>query len=230
MKIYTLILLTSLSLPAMATELTAAVQKLGQAQSYAWQANVSLKGGPSKSPPPLNGSCDQAKGCFITQVIDGKTVQAIKTSTTALANAGSGWKPSSSFTDGSETNISVREMTAFERPHAELRLLVGGITDVKSLPDGSFIGNISPSQGQTLASEGMKSRAPSAVVKAMKCKGGTLQVWLTAGLPTKYALTLDVSLALGFMKLDIRRTNTVTLTGVNSTKVIIPAEAQSALR
>lgn len=202
-----------------------ALKKLQQADSYAWQSIIDMHGAP-KAIAPMSGKTDAGIGTLIDWSIDGKSVQAVRTSNESLLKVGDMWLTAAEALRGQSAD-SLSEVISTLRPTDELATLLPLLATLTAAEDGSFIGTLTPDAARSFMLKMGEHRRMKPTVTNIT---GAFQLWLHSdGLPAKYQLTINATMSMFLMKRNITRVQTVEIKGVNSTNVDLPIGAKAKL-
>lgn len=135
------------------------------------------------------------------------------------------------YRGGNRGLFAARMLRNYQLPAAEASGLVDKLKEVKPTPDGSYGGELTEDGVKEILSRGRGGRGGGANAPAVSGAKGSVRFWLKDGLLHKYEYQVQGTMTIGQnqREIEVNRTMTVEIKGVDGTKVDVPEDARKKL-
>ncbi len=227
----TLALLAGALLAAQAApkdDVLAAAKKLGDQSNYSWKSTVEVAGGQGgRMGGPTEGKTEKGGVTWLSMTRGENTMLAVLKGDKGALKTQDGWQ---SVTEAAADEQGPgrwlgRMLQTFKAPAAQVEEIAGKTKELKQ--DGDVIaGDLTEDGAKDLLTLGGRGGANAPEISGAK---GSVKMWLKDGLLHKYELKVQGKITWNGNDRDVDRTTTVEIKDIGSTKIEVPAEAQSKM-
>lgn len=195
----------------------AALKKLQEADSYAWQSTFEMPRAPKKLQiAPISGKIDGREGSILTGAMDGNPIVIARKGAASAIKLNGVWRKKG----------ELRVPPNSKAPRDELASLLPAVTNLTKTKKGYFQGNLKTEAAVAFMRDISRYRKKNPKISGAN---GTFRLWLRDGLPTKYEIMVNSKMSVAFLKFDSKVIQTVELKDVGSTTVDVPKPAKIIL-
>jgi hypothetical protein len=200
-------------------DVAAAAKKLGAQANYSWKQTVVVPEDAPFKPGPSEGKTEKGGVTYFTFSFgDDSTKIYLKGTNSAISNPDGGWQSAAEMENdegpGRFIGFLVR---AFKAPAAQAEELAGTAKELTL--DGDVISG-------DMSDDGAKSQFRFGKVTDPK---GSVKFWIKDGQISKYEFKISGKADFNGNEIDVDRDTTIEISGVGTTKIEVPAEAQKKL-
>lgn len=206
--------------------LLSASKNLAEKSNYSWKLSVEE---PEQPTGTINGKADKDGTMFLALARGDQSFEAALKGSRGALKTEDGWKSLAKIVDDSaesgRNKFVARLLQNLKTPTAEAADLAPKVKDLKAA-EGGFAGTLTSETATELFFFHTPSDGNRPELKNPK---GTVRFWLKDGSLSKYQYELQGTLSVNGEDREVKRTHTVEIKEVGSTKVSIPAEAAKEL-
>ncbi len=236
----TLALLTASALGAEAgpkDTVKAAARKLAEQSGYSWRTTVETPNAPGGGGRfrmgPTAGMTEKGGYTCLNLQRGDTTMEAFLRGNKLVIKTDEGWQTADEMSggcgpgQGNPARFVARMLQNYRTPAAELEDLVGKVKDLK-LSDGAYAGALTEEGARELVTFGRRGGGGGQGPSVSNARGA-VKIWIKDGLPAKYEVHVEGTVAFNDREMNINRTTTTEIKNVGSTKVEVPDEAKRKL-
>jgi len=206
--------------------LVAAAKNLAEKSNYSWKLTVEE---PDRPTGTIDGKIQKDGTAFLVLARGDQSFQGTLKGSKGALKTDEGWKSLTDAVDDSSESgparFVARLLQNFKAPSAEVSDLAAKIKDLK-MADGNYTGTLDKETAKELFLFHIR---PDANGPDLKDGKGSIKLWIEGGAISKYEYTIDGSVSVNGDDREVKRTYTLEIKDVGSTKVSIPDEALKRL-
>ena len=217
-------------------EVKNAAKKLAEKENYSWRTTVDMGtsggngGGGRFRVGPTEGKTEKGGTTFLTMSRGDNTIDAVLKGEKGALKTDEGWKSLSEVTrdDGGRQNAGRfmgRMLQNYRLPAAEAEDLAGKTKDLKKTGE-SYSGDLTEEGVKQLFMRGRRRGADNPGPSNAK---GTAKFWVKDGILSKYEYHVEGTVEFNGNERDVKRTTTVEIKDVGTTKISVPEDAAKKL-
>jgi hypothetical protein len=215
-------------------DVTAAAQKLADADNYSW--TMTTEGG-QNTPAPSHGKTQKDGLVWIDMTRGDNTTEAFAKGGKGAVKTDDGWEavdltvaPARGTGGGggggnSPARFMGMRLRSLKAPAAEVTDLVGKAKDLTKADD-AYSGDLTEEGAKSLLTAGGRRGGQAPTVSDAK---GSVKFWLKDGVLTKYQVKVSGTVTRNGNDRDVDRTTTVEIKDVGTTTITPPDEAKNKL-
>jgi hypothetical protein len=206
--------------------LVAASKNLAEKANYSWKLTVEE---PERPTGTIDGRIQKDGAAFLILARGEQAFEGALKGAKAALKTDEGWKSVAGIADDSgqsgAARIVARLLENFKNPAAEVADLAGKIKDLKKAEE-NYTGTLDKATATDLFFFHIRPDTNGPEVKEAK---GSIKVWVKDGLISKCEYTVEMVFTINGDERDTKRTCTLDIKDVGTTKVSIPDEAAKKL-
>ena len=207
--------------------LLAASKNLAEKSSYSWKLTVEE---PDRPTGTIDGRIQKDGTAFLALARGDQAFEGALKGTKAVLKTDEGWKLAADIADDSSQSgaarIVARLLQSFKAPPAEVAELAARIKDLKKAEE-NYVGTLDKETAKELFFFRIRPDANGPELKEAK---GSIKLWVKDGLISKYEYIVETVFIFDGNEREARRTCTLEIKEVGSTKVNIPDDAAKKLK
>jgi hypothetical protein len=207
--------------------LLGASKNLAEKSNYSWKLTVEE---PDRPTGTIDGRIQNGGAAFLTLARGDQAFEAALKGTKAVLKTDDGWKSAAEIADDSSQSgaarIVARLLQNFKAPAVEAADLAAKIKDLKKVQE-SYTGTLDKETATDLFFFRVRPDTNGPEVKGAK---GSIKFWVKDSLISKYEYTVEAVFTINGNEREAKRTCTLEIKDVGTTKVNIPDEAAKQLK
>jgi hypothetical protein len=204
------------------TDVSNAAQALANQPSYTWTTTVAVPPDAQFQPAPINGKTANGVSSVSTSFRDNALKYVIKGDKAAVYTEDNGWQSLDEMTNRGG-RFMVGMIRNFMTPAAQATNLLANAKPLTKA-EGAYSADLTDDGAKGLLTF---RRGGQATVSDAK---GTVKFWVTSGVLSKYEFKVTGTVTYNGNDIDVDRDTTVVISGVGSTTVDVPDDAQKKLQ
>jgi len=204
---------------------TAAAKALAGKDNYSWTTTVVVPAGGRFRPGPTTGQTEKGGYTHVSSSFgDNTTEMVLKGDKAVVSTSDNGWQTPAELDSAEGMGRFLGAMARdFKAPATLASDLVAGTSEIKKDGD-AYSSDLTEVEVKTLLTFRAGNTAPT--VSDAK---GTAKFWITDGTLSKYETHVTGKVSFNGTDRDVDRTSTTEISAVNTTKVVVPDEAQKKM-